>query len=104
MELLWPVFTENKTIFLKSPWFKSCFYENRNALKIALKSGLAHDRRTFQHLRNKVVKELRKAKAKFITDLINDAKGNSREVWENINRVQKIIKTIKALNYKFMEV
>ncbi len=60
-----------------------------HALKIALKSGLAHDRRTFQHLRNKVVKELRKAKANFFIDLINDAKGNSREVWENINRVRK---------------
>ncbi len=57
------------------------------ALKIALKSGLAHDRRIFQHLHNKVVKELRKAKAKCFIDLINDAKGNSREVWENINRV-----------------
>ncbi len=57
------------------------------ALKIALKSGLAHDRRIFQHLHNKVVKELRKAKAKIFIDLINDAKWNSREVWDNINRV-----------------
>ncbi len=40
-----------------------------DALKIALKSRLAHDRRTFQHLRNTVVKELRKAKAKFLLTL-----------------------------------
>jgi len=48
-----------------------------HALKIALKSELAHDRSC---LHNKVVKELRKAKAKFFIDLINDAKGNSRHV------------------------
>lgn len=36
------------------------------ALKTAVKSGLAHDRRTFQQLRNKVVRELRKSKANFL--------------------------------------
>ncbi len=77
---------------LNLPWLNEQLWklmrQRDHALKIALKSGLAHNRRTFQHLRKKVVKELRKAKAKFFIDLINDAKRNSR-VWENINRVQK---------------
>lgn len=51
-----------------------------HALKKSIKSGLALDKRTFQQLRNKVVKELRQAKAICLIDLINNAKGNSREV------------------------
>ena len=35
-------------------------------LKNALKSGLRQDRFVFNTIRNKVVKELRKAKAKFL--------------------------------------
>lgn len=58
-------------------------------LKTALKSQLAQDKRTFQHLHNKVVTELRKEKANFFIDLINDAKENSRKTWENTNRVLK---------------
>ncbi len=77
----------------------------RHALKIALKSVLAHDRRTFQHLRNKVVKELRKAKAIFFLDLTNDAKRKSREAWKNINKVQnKNNKNDKDIELLFMEV
>ncbi len=89
-------FSKNVTFSRKKqnlPWLNEQLWklmrQRDHALKIAIKSGLAHDRRTFQHLRNKVVKELRKAKANFFIDLINDAKGNSREVWENINRVRK---------------
>ncbi len=74
----------------------------RHALKIAIKSVLAHNRRTFQHLRNKVVKELRKAKAIFFLDLTNDAMGNSRGVWKNINKVQN--KNDKDVDLLFMEV
>ncbi len=74
----------------------------RHALKIAIKSVLAHDRRTFQHLRNKVVKEFRKAKAIFFLDLTNDAKGNSREAWKNINKVHN--KMYKDIELLFMEV
>ena len=32
---------------------------------------------------------MRKAKAKFFIDIINDSKGNSRQTWENINRALK---------------
>lgn len=70
-----------------------------HALKIVLKSGLAHDRMTFQCLHNKAVK-------KFYINLINYAEGNSTQVWENINKVRKktVIKEIKILNYKFREI
>lgn len=89
-------FSKNFTFSRKKqnlPWINGQLWklmkQRDHALKIAIKSVLAHDRRTFQHLRNKVVNELRKAKAHFFIDLINDAKRNSREVWENINKVQK---------------
>ncbi len=75
--------------------YETCF-------KIALKSVLAHDRRTFQHLRNKVVKEFRKAKAIFFLDLTNDAKRKSREAWKNINKVHN--KMYKDIELLFMEV
>lgn len=60
-----------------------------HALKTAIKSGLAHHRRTFQQLRNKVVNELREGKAKFFIDIINDYKGHSKQTWENIIRALK---------------
>lgn len=75
------------------PWLHEQLWnlmkQRDHTLKIALKSGLAHDKKTFQHLHNKVVNNLRKAKANVFIDLINDTKGNSRQTSENINKVLK---------------
>ncbi len=59
------------------------------ALKAALKSKLPHDKRKFQDLRNKVVKELRQAKADYFIKLIDDSKGNSKLIWKNIDKITK---------------
>lgn len=59
------------------------------ALKAALKSKLPHDKRKFQYLRNKVVKELRQAKANYFIKLIEDSKGNSKLIWKNIDKITK---------------
>lgn len=37
-------------------------------------------------LRNKVVKALRNAKANFFINIISNAKGNTKEIWTNINK------------------
>lgn len=55
------------------------------ALKVALKSKLITDTQIFTNLRNKVVNELRKAKAKFFMDIIKDGKGNSK-LWSNMEQ------------------
>uniref|UniRef100_A0A8C7CP59 Reverse transcriptase domain-containing protein n=1 Tax=Oncorhynchus kisutch TaxID=8019 RepID=A0A8C7CP59_ONCKI len=61
--------------------------ERDNALKIALKSKLEHDRRRFTMLRNKVMKEIRQAKANFFINIIGEAKGNSKLIWENLKKL-----------------
>lgn len=58
-------------------------------LKATLKSGLPHDKRKFQELRNNVVNELRQAKADYFIKLINESKGKSKLIWENINKITK---------------
>ncbi len=39
-------------------------------------------------LRNKVVKSLRKAKADFFLRIINEARGNSKTIWNKLNYVK----------------
>ena len=41
----------------------------------------------FKFLRNKVVKNVRKAKADFFLGVIKDAKGNGIMIWENTNKL-----------------
>ena len=65
------------------------------ALKAALKSKLPHDKRKFQNLRNKVVKELRQAKANYFIKLIEDSKGNSTLIWKNIDKIIKENKSVQ---------
>ena len=52
------------------PWLNGEIWklmkELDDALKIALRSKLEHDRRRFNMLRNKVMKEIRQAKANFL--------------------------------------
>lgn len=71
------------------------------ALKTALKSGLRLDRLVFNSLQNKVVQELRKAKAQFFINIINEAKGNSKMIWKTINQLTK--KDLKPSDRKALE-
>ncbi len=66
------------------------------ALKKAIKSGLQQDRLLFNSLRNKIVKTLRQAKAQFFVNILNETKGNSKRVWQTINKLMK--KDIKSCN------
>ena len=42
---------------------------------------------TFTSLRNKVVRNLRKAKADFFIKVIEGAWGNGKLIWENLNKL-----------------
>ncbi len=55
------------------------------ALKTANRSKFSHDRQHFAMLRNKVVKTLRKAKVDFFLRIINEARGNSKTIWNKLN-------------------
>ena len=58
-----------------------------HALKISLKTKRVNDRQTFTSLRNKVVKEIRFAKANFFINIISTARGNAKEIWTNIKKL-----------------
>lgn len=67
-------------------------------LKKAFKSGIDTDMRLFKDCRNKVVNELRKAKAHFF---IKQAKGNNHLLWKHINKLsRKENKSIKSFEMK----
>ncbi len=55
------------------------------ALKKAIKSGLQEDRLIFNSLRNKVIKTLWQAKTQCFVNILNEAKGSSKRVWQTIN-------------------
>lgn len=57
------------------------------ALKRALKSGHSNDRHIFTSLRNKVVRNIRKAKAEFFIRVIDEARGNGKLIWKNLNKL-----------------
>lgn len=59
--------------------------KNRDALKKAIKSGRDIDRLGCKGLQNKVIQELRAAKPNYYYHLMNEAKGNSKLIWKNIN-------------------
>ena len=62
--------------------------EKKNAsLKKAFKSGLDTDRLTYKGLRNKVIMQLRKAKAHFFLEIIREAKWNSKILWKSIDQL-----------------
>lgn len=56
-----------------------------SALKKAIKTGRHTDRLCYKGLRNKVIRELRVAKSNYYLHLMNEAKGNSKLIWKNIN-------------------
>lgn len=57
------------------------------ALKFFFKSGLTTDRFVFTSQRNKVIAEIRKAKASFFLEIIKNAQGNSRIIWKTIDKL-----------------
>ncbi len=57
------------------------------ALKKSLKSGLATDRLIYNGLRNKVTQQLRKSKTNFFLDVIKEAKGNPKLLWQCIDQL-----------------
>ena len=58
-------------------------------LKIALKSESIKMDEFLKNLPNKVVNELRKAKANIFMTIIKEGKGNSKLIWKNINKLTK---------------
>lgn len=56
-------------------------------LKQSLKSGLRTDRHKFTSYRNKVTQALRKAKANYFLEIIENAHGNGKVIWQNINKL-----------------
>ena len=73
------------------PWLNpDCFKlikKRDQLLKKSIKSGLNIDRLNFTRARNKVTAELRKAKADFFIQIIDNAKGDGRKIWQNINKL-----------------
>ena len=57
------------------------------ALKKYYKSGLSTDRMIYNQFRNKVTQQLRHAKATFYLNLINQARGNSKQLWQIIDKL-----------------
>ena len=58
------------------------------ALKNSIKTKRDRDTLAYKSLRNKVIKELRLAESRFYFQFMNEAKGNSKEIWKSINRAQ----------------
>ena len=61
--------------------------ERDNALKHSLKSNSLTDRHIFVSLRNRVIKEIRAAKSNLFVDLIRDAKGNHKQIWDCLHKL-----------------
>ncbi len=59
------------------------------ALKKAMKSRRDTDILIFKGLRNKVIRELRQAKSCFYLQIMDDAKGNNKLIWLNINNLTR---------------
>ena len=59
----------------------------REALKTSLKSKRITDRHIFTALRNKVTRELRKAKANYFLEMIVNSKGDSKQIWQQIKKL-----------------
>ncbi len=63
------------------------------ALKTANRSKFSHDRQHFAMLRNKVVKTLNQQRLIFFLRIINEARGNSKTIWNKLNYLKGEKKT-----------
>ncbi len=75
------------------PWLNS---ECRNPMKLRdvllknfVKSGLTTDRLKFTAARNKVIQMMRKAKANFFITVMENARGDGKKLWQNINKLTR---------------
>ena len=55
------------------------------ALRKAIKTRREIDMLVYKGLRNKVIQELRSAKSRFYVNILNEARGNIKLIWENID-------------------
>ena len=73
------------------PWLNNDIFnlmkERDLLLKRALTTKSIIDRHRFTLLCNKVTKAIRNAKANFFTTIINEAKGNTKLIWEQMNNL-----------------
>lgn len=58
-------------------------------LKKAVKTKGNTDMLIFKGLRNKVIYELRQVKSKFYLNILHNAKGNSKLIWQGINNLTR---------------
>lgn len=73
--------------------------ERDHSLKLSIKLG--HNRHQFILLRNRVVKEIRKAKANFFITALNSARGNSKITW---NYIKKLLGDSQRNKTKLMQI
>lgn len=59
------------------------------ALRKAIKTRRDTDMLIYKGLRNKVIQELREAKSHFYLNILNEAKGNSKLIWKNIDNLTR---------------
>lgn len=75
------------------PWFneelKQLMKERDLALKKSVKTKLSNDINIFKSLRNRVTKNIRKAKAEYYITTIIEAKGSPLIMWKQINNIVK---------------
>ncbi|MGL5882545.1 MAG: hypothetical protein ACRCY0_04810, partial [Synechococcus elongatus] len=73
------------------PWFTDELWQLMKkrdaALKRAIKSKLITDHLIYKSLRNKVISQIRKAKANYFLDHIRQAHGNTRKLWKTIDKL-----------------
>ena len=73
------------------PWFSDTLWQlmkqRDSALKKANKTKRDSDILIYKGLRNKVVNEIRLAKSSFYIQVLNENKGNSKEIWKIINNL-----------------
>ena len=86
------------------PWINGALWQQMKerdyALKRSLKTGHRSDRQIFTSLRNKVTRNLRKAKADFFIKVIEEARGNGKLIWENLNKLTGRNKNKKIKDYE----
>lgn len=61
--------------------------ERDQLLKKSLKSGLTTDRQKYNSIINKVMQTIKRAKVDFFMNTIEEAKGNGKMIWQNINKL-----------------
>ncbi len=75
------------------PWFNENLWKlmkTRNAaLRKAIKTRRETDMLFYKGLRNKVIQELRLAKSCFYVNILNEAKGNNKLIWENTDNLTR---------------